>query len=152
MKVDLAKNITSTPTARGYVAVELHRQLSWRLLHPGSSTVSILDAYIQFIWALRRIDKSGVLLVRTAQDITNFLHTRDDSVRIVILSLLEAGKEDNGHPRESSENFSGRVAKLMEDAIEANAVFGTAYYPGKDQKDINWEPEPIDAFTGKSWK
>jgi len=144
------QSITNTPNAREYVSNVLERTLHPRLLNSGSSTVTILDAYVRFIFGLRRIDRSGVLLARIANDISQYLRTRDDAVRIVILSLLEPGATFEGQPLPSKEYFSGHVSLLMMQAIAAKSIFGTTYYPGKDLKNLNWVPEPADAVAGKS--
>lgn len=41
---------------------------------------------------------------------------------------------------------------LMARAIAAKSLFGTTYYPGKDLKNLQWVPEPIDAVAGESFQ
>lgn len=64
---------------------KLQKALETRLLHPGVSTPDILTAYVAAIRSLRELDPSGVLLDLATQPIHQYLRSREDTVRFVLL-------------------------------------------------------------------
>lgn len=60
-----------------------------RLLHMGASTSQILDVYILIIKALRILDSSDLLLNFVARPIRQYLLSRKDTVRCIIVSLTD---------------------------------------------------------------
>jgi len=129
----------------------LQNDLAHHLLQPEVSTVEIVDVYVQVINALREIDPTNVLLERVASQIKSFLDGRDDAVRIVVSSLLQPGADEEVHPNPSTEQFSGQVSRLMYEYIseERKLLADMNTWVGKDLKDMNWMPEPIDAGPSK---
>ncbi|KAK7951538.1 anaphase-promoting complex subunit ApcB [Apiospora aurea] len=67
--------------------------LQKRLLHPGRSTLDILRTYISMIRTFQKLDHSRVLLDRVAYSLQLYLCTREDTVRIIVTSLLSSPKE-----------------------------------------------------------
>ncbi|KAI9671624.1 MAG: hypothetical protein M1829_004629 [Trizodia sp. TS-e1964] len=117
--------------------------LNQRLLHPGASTIQILQAYISIIRAFTHLDPKGVLLDRVARPIRRYLRERDDTVNVIVTGLLANTLDEEGEPFEPN----GEV--LVELAHELNYASQLAIDAendeGMDYMDLSWMPEPADA-------
>ncbi|KAK4178631.1 putative anaphase-promoting complex subunit 2 [Triangularia setosa] len=89
---DLKATITTT-ARRQLLTANFSRALEQRLLHPGSSTLEILQTYIHIIKTFHALDHSKVLLGNIEPSLQLYLVQREDSVRVVVAGLL-ASKEE----------------------------------------------------------
>ncbi|KAH6854600.1 hypothetical protein B0I37DRAFT_362440 [Chaetomium sp. MPI-CAGE-AT-0009] len=89
---DLRATIT-TAARRKQLTNSFSRALQTRLLHPGCSTLEILQTYISIIRTLHALDPSKVLLSRVEPDLRLYLCQRDDAVRVVVAGLLASPDE-----------------------------------------------------------
>ncbi|KAF3480368.1 anaphase-promoting complex subunit 2 [Arthroderma uncinatum] len=135
------KSYTTNPTTRFYLSSTFNTAIFQRLLHPGASTVEILQLYIAIIRALTQLDPRGVLLDRVARPIRRYLRERDDSVKVIVNGLLADVSDGKDHDSSNPETLtelaieltSARQASLRNDSGEL------------DWDDMNWVPDPIDA-------
>lgn len=138
---DLKRYTTST-SARTHVTTAFSNVLSYRLLHPGASTTSILQGYISIIRVFAVLDPKGVLLDRVAQPIRRYLRERDDTVTVVVGGLLANPDDDSSAPD-----------VLVELAAEMDKVASldkeNEMDDGLDWDDMNWMPDPVDAGPGE---
>ncbi len=122
--------------------------LSQRLLHPGASTIEILQIYISLIRAFSMLDPKGVLLDRVARPIRRYLRDREDTVKILVEGLLADTEDEDGDPILPG----GEV--LVELAFELNKATELANQDDDDGEldwdDMQWVPDPVDAGPGKS--
>ena len=135
---ELKKYIT-LPAARAYLTFNFSNVVSHRLLQPGASTAQILELYISIIRAFTALDPKGVLLDRVARPIRRYLRERDDTVNIVVSSLL-ADPEDDVAVGDALVELAVEMSKnnSLAGAIEADND-----YPDFD--DMDWVPDPVDA-------
>lgn len=89
---DLRVAIT-TPTRRLQLTDSFTAELQRRLLHPGRSTLDILQTYIAIIRTFHALDHSKVLLTRVAPKLQLYLCGREDAVRTVVTGLLASPEE-----------------------------------------------------------
>ncbi|KAK3899419.1 hypothetical protein C8A05DRAFT_18147 [Staphylotrichum tortipilum] len=89
---DLRATITTT-ARRKQLTDSLARALQTRLLHPGCSTLEILQMYISIIRALHALDPSKVLLSHVESGLQLYLCGREDAVRVVVAGLLASPEE-----------------------------------------------------------
>lgn len=106
----------------------LRQQISLRLLHPGSDTKQIIQTYIQTIRCLRLIDPQGVILSRVAEPIRKYLRAREDTIRCIVLSMIEEGSE-------LVDELAVTEARAVHDQRDEAENFN----------DTQWTPDPIDA-------
>lgn len=136
---DLGYSVT-TPQRRLELTDTFSASLQHRLLHPGRSTLEILQTYISMIRTFHALDHSKVLLDRVVHALQLYLCQRDDAIRIVVTGLLANPKGD--HALEAK-------TKLVELAIiinEASQQQRTAVDDEDlDWKDMKWVPDPVDA-------
>ena len=142
---DLKHYVTST-NSRTHLTSSFINALSRRLLQPGASTTEILQNYISIIHAFAILDPKGVLLDRVARPIRRYLHERDDTVTIVVGSLL-ADPDDE----------LASTDALHEIAVEMNKSTGVTGEDDIDDGDLDWDdmswmPDPIDAGPGEIFK
>ncbi|CAI4216731.1 unnamed protein product [Parascedosporium putredinis] len=116
---DLRVTIT-TPQRRLQLTDTFSDALQRRLLHPGCSTLKILQVYISMIRTFHALDHSKVLLDRVVHSLQLYLCQRTDAIRIVVTGLLS----DPG--KESEELAEGKLEEL-------------------DWDDMEWLPVPVDA-------
>ncbi|CAG0924684.1 unnamed protein product, partial [Notodromas monacha] len=64
--------------------------LSDKLLQPGVATHDILTAYVSALKALRYLDPSGVLALEACSPMKNYLMTRNDTVKTIVVSLTDS--------------------------------------------------------------
>lgn len=89
---DLRASI-STPQRRLQLTDSFSAALQKRLLHPGRSTLEILQTYIAMIRTFHALDHSKVLLSRVSPSLQLYLCGREDAVRIVVIGLLASPEE-----------------------------------------------------------
>lgn len=139
--IDDLRRFTTNPATRLYFTLSFASVLSDRMLHPGASTVEILQLYISIIRALNLLDPKGVLLDRVARPIRRYLRDRDDTVRVIVSGLLAEPPETDGQPVSSGETLvelSAELTKAHQNSLQNER--------GElDWDDMNWMPDPVDA-------
>lgn len=139
--IDDLRRFTTNPATRLYFTLSFASVLSDRMLHPGASTVEILQLYISIIRALNLLDPKGVLLDRVARPIRRYLRDRDDTVRVIVSGLLAEPPETDGQPVSSGETLvelSAELTKAHQNSLQNEG--------GElDWDDMNWMPDPVDA-------
>ena len=133
------KHYVTSPSSRTYLTTTFTSALSYRLLQPGASTTEVLQFYISIIRAFAVLDPKGVLLDRVARPIRRYLRERDDTVTIVVGSLLVAPEDD-----------SAAGDALLELAAEMNKNSSLKGGDEADDGDVDfddtkWVPDPVDA-------
>lgn len=135
---DLRLAVT-TPQRRLQLTDTFSLTLQKRLLHPGRSTLDILQTYISMIRTFHELDHSKVLLNRVVQALQLYLCQRDDAIRIVVTGLLSNPKVD----------VNDGKRKLVELAVLLNTASQQPRHAvqdeGLDWNDMSWVPDPIDA-------
>jgi len=139
--IDDLRRFTTNPTTRLYFTLSFASVLCDRLLHPGASTVEILQLYISIIRALNLLDPKGVLLDRIARPIRRYLRDRDDTVKVIVGGLL-ADPDAEGQPAQSAgetlTELSAELTKAHQNSLQHDG--------GElDWNDMNWMPDPVDA-------
>jgi hypothetical protein len=76
------------------VAKVLRASICKRLLHPGASTLQIVEIYVLMIRALRVLDPSDLMLSYVASPVRAYLKSRKDTVRCVVTSLSQGSESD----------------------------------------------------------
>ncbi|EEP76142.1 conserved hypothetical protein [Uncinocarpus reesii 1704] len=137
---DLKHYITS-PSTRFYLTSAFAGTLMNRLLHPGASTIDILQVYISIIHAFTQLDPRGVLLDRLARPIRRYLRERDDTVKVIVSGLL-ANTDPDGEQIPSVPDALGELAVELSKAHQLALQEGGGEL---DWDDMNWIPDPIDA-------
>ncbi|KAK3952051.1 Cullin family-domain-containing protein [Pseudoneurospora amorphoporcata] len=84
---DLRATIT-TSARRLQLTSHFTQASKTRLLHPGCSTLEILETYIDIIHTFHALDHSKVLLGHVEPSLKLYLWQREDAVRIVVTGLL----------------------------------------------------------------
>eukprot|EP00968_Pinguiococcus_pyrenoidosus_P028432 scaffold7850_cov372-Pinguiococcus_pyrenoidosus.AAC.2 len=79
---------------QGQLVSCLREALERRLLHPGASTNQVIDVYISTVKSLRLLDPSDQLLDIVADPIRKYLRQRQDTVRCIVESLVDASGGD----------------------------------------------------------
>lgn len=142
---DLRTTIT-TPQRRLHLTEAFAATLKERLLHPGASTLMILQTYISMIWSFHSLDHSKVLLDRVAYPLQLYLCSREDTVRIIITGLLSDTEDAQGNPIESGGDRLVELARLLNDDSEQSGQ--KIDDEELDWHDIDWVPDPVDAGPG----
>jgi anaphase-promoting complex subunit 2 len=141
---DLRTAIT-TPQRRLYLTEAFAKTLNERLLHPGTSTLQILQTYISMIWSFHSLDHSKVLLDRVAYPLQVYLCSRDDTVRIIIAGLL--ADPDDTHSKGGGADKLVELAQILHN--ENQQVEYQSNTDGElDWHDMDWVPDPVDAGPG----
>ncbi|KAF9110207.1 Anaphase-promoting complex subunit 2 [Mortierella sp. AM989] len=96
-----------------------------RLLHAGAETTDIIEFYICTIKFLRMLDPSGVMLDHTARVISQYLRTRDDTMRAIVSCIVDDSSD------------------LLANTAEGVQVNGDLDDEVSD--DESWVPEPVNA-------
>ena len=138
---DLRRFITS-PSTRSYLTNQFLDVLSARLLHPGASTIEILQFYISIIKAFRKLDPKGVLLDRVARRIRRYLRERDDTIKVIVGGLLSDPFDEDGRPVPSNPDTLSELAQALsaKDHTTAEAEDNEL-----DWDNMEWMPDPVDA-------
>lgn len=134
---DLKRYVTTT-AARMHLTNSFSEALGHRLLQPGAATTTILQVYISIIRAFAFLDPKGVLLDRVARPIRCYLRERDDTILIVVASLLADSKDPSPGPdvlSELAEEMENNNGVSAQDEDDADLNFD----------DLEWMPDPIDA-------
>ncbi|KAM0282473.1 hypothetical protein ACHAQH_002987 [Verticillium albo-atrum] len=136
---DLRMAVT-TPQRRLQLTDTFSAMLQKRLLHPGRSTLDILQVYISMIRTFHALDHSKVLLERVVHSLQLYLCQRDDAIRIVVTGLLSSPDEA------AADGGKGRLVELatiLNDPSQQRRQ--TADDEELDWNDMNWVPDPVDA-------
>ncbi|KAL2855997.1 hypothetical protein BJY01DRAFT_187012 [Aspergillus pseudoustus] len=136
------RHFTTHPAARHHLTHSFAAVLNRRLLHPGASTVEILQVYISIIRSFNLLDPKGVLLDRIARPIRRYLRDRDDTVKAIVGGLLADPTDNDGRTASSSSEtlveLSAELSKAHQNSLRADT--------GElDWDDMNWMPDPVDA-------
>ncbi|PGH18973.1 hypothetical protein AJ79_00006 [Helicocarpus griseus UAMH5409] len=138
------KHYTTNPATRLYLVSSFVTMLIQRLLHPGASTVEILQIYISIIRAFTQLDPRGVLLNHVARPIRRYLRDRDDTVKVIVGGLLADTVDEDGQPITSSPDT---LVELAVELSKANELLHQNDTSELDWDDMNWMPDPIDVAT-----
>lgn len=142
---DLRTSIT-TPQRRLHLTDVFAEALNKKLLHPGASTLQILQTYIAMISSFHSLDASKVLLDRVAYPLQVYLCSREDTVRVIITGLLaEPPDPALGNQAHASDKLY-ELAELLnhgEDQLGSRANDDEL-----DWHDMEWMPDPVDAGPG----
>ncbi|KAK4945389.1 hypothetical protein LTR10_015284 [Elasticomyces elasticus] len=137
------RRFTTNPATRGYLTHDFANALQTRLLHPGASTMEILQLYISIIRSFRVLDPKGVLLDRVTRKLRRYLREREDTVKVIVAGLLsDPVQQDTG------KSAPGDPEALTELAVELathNASDNSADDSEFDWNNMDWVPDPIDA-------
>ncbi|KAL2870748.1 anaphase promoting complex subunit 2 [Aspergillus lucknowensis] len=136
------RHFTTHPAARHHLTHSFAAVLNRRLLHPGASTVEILQVYISIIRAFNLMDPKGVLLDRIARPIRRYLRDRDDTVKAIVGGLLADPADADGRTTSSS---SDTLVELSAELSKAHQISLQADTGELDWDDMNWMPDPVDA-------
>ena len=139
--IDDLKHYTTNPATRTFVTSSFINVLQTRLLHPGASTVEILQVYISIIRAFRRLDPKGVLLDRIARVIRRNLRERDDTAKVIVSGLLSDTTDENGDPLPPDPETLTELALELNRHDEESSVNDADL----DWDNMEWMPDPIDA-------
>ncbi|PKY03245.1 anaphase-promoting complex subunit ApcB [Aspergillus campestris IBT 28561] len=135
------RHFITYPAARSHLTHSFVATLNRRLLHPGASTVEILQVYISIIRSFNLLDPKGVLLDRIARPIRRYLRDRDDTVRVIVGGLL-------ADPADADAQASSSGDKLVELSAELTKAHQNSLRGEKgelDWDDMSWVPDPVDA-------
>ncbi|RBQ67521.1 hypothetical protein VDGD_08754 [Verticillium dahliae] len=141
---DLRVAVT-TPQRRLQLTDTFSAALQKRLLHPGRSTLDILQVYISMIRTFHALDHSKVLLERVVHNLQLYLCQRDDAIRIVVTGLL-SGPDEAAAAAAGGGSGMGRLqelAALLNDPAQQRRQ--TADDEELDWNDMDWVPDPVDA-------
>jgi anaphase-promoting complex subunit 2 len=142
---DLRTAIT-TPQRRLHLTDVFVRTLNKKLLHPGASTLQILQTYISMISSFHSLDHSKVLLDRVAYPLQLYLCSREDTVRIIITGLLSDTEDSQGNPVRPGGDRLVELAGLLHKGEEQSRQ--RANDEELDWHDMDWQPDPSDAGPG----
>ncbi|KAL8805419.1 MAG: hypothetical protein Q9182_001985 [Xanthomendoza sp. 2 TL-2023] len=134
---DLKCYVTTT-AARMHLTNSFCDALNRRLLQPGAATTEILQVYISIIRAFSLLDSKGVLLDRVGRPIRRYLRDRDDTVVIVVSSLLA----DVGDASINTDILP-ELAEEMQSSTNITAQENDD--ADLDFDDMEWMPDPVDA-------
>ncbi|KAL1970140.1 hypothetical protein VTN77DRAFT_6545 [Rasamsonia byssochlamydoides] len=136
------KQYANNPPARFSLASSFIGMLNQRLLHPGASTVEILQLYISIIRAFNLLDPKGVLLDRIARPIRKYLRDRDDTIKVIVSGLLADAPDTEGQNTVSNGDTLIELSAELSKAHERSLQLDSGEL---DWDDMNWMPDPIDA-------
>ena len=135
---DLRATVT-TSVRRMQLTSSFSRALQTKLLHPGRSTLEILQTYISIIRTFHALDHSKVLLGHIEPSLQLYLCQREDAIRIVVTGLL-ASPEEVRAARKVTETAKKRREKAQRDesTLErtraSKALFMTPAMPGRSNR------------------
>lgn len=140
--IDDLRNFTTNPATRSYLTQNFAGVLQARLLHPGASTIEILQLYISIIRLFRKLDPRGVLLDRVARKVRRYLKEREDTVKVIVTGLWsDASGDIDQEGVHESDTLTELAAELSRnDSLGSDADDGEF-----DWNNMNWFPDPIDA-------
>ena len=140
--VEDLRHFTTHPAARAYVTQSFIAILNQRLLHPGASTVEILQLYVSIIRAFHLLDPKGVLLDRIARPIRRYLRDRDDTVKVIVSGLLA---EPHAVDKQALPSSGDTLVELSTELAKAHQLSLQSNTSELDWDDMNWVPDPVDA-------
>ncbi|KAL5343601.1 hypothetical protein BJX70DRAFT_352924 [Aspergillus crustosus] len=140
--IDDLRHFTTHPAARHHLTQSFAAVLNRRLLHPGASTVEILQVYISIIRSFNLLDPKGVLLDRIARPIRRYLRDRDDTVKAIVGGLLSDAADADGRTTSSSSETLVELSAELSKAHQTSLRNDTGEL---DWDDMNWMPDPVDA-------
>ena len=146
--IDDIKPWLTTPQARQYVGQKFANALQTRLLHPGASTIEILQIYVSTIRAFRRLDPRGVLIAKVSGRVRQYLRERDDTIKVVVAGLL-ADVSTATEKRTAEEKDPAVLSELAWELHNRDPNAGKSV-SNLDWNNMNWQPEPIDAVPEQS--
>lgn len=137
------RHFTTNPATRAYLTHNFANVLHTRLLHPGASTIEILQLYISIIRSFRILDPKGVLLDRVARRVRRYLRERDDTVKVIVTGLLAdvAPGADGEQPPPDPDILSELGLELH----RQNSHDGAGDESEFDWNNMEWMPDPVDA-------
>ncbi|RKF65147.1 Anaphase-promoting complex subunit 2 [Golovinomyces cichoracearum] len=141
--LDDLRTVITTPERRLRLTEVFARDLSTRILHPAASTTKILQTYISMIWSFHSLDHSKVLLDKVAYTLLSYLCTREDTVRIIITSLL--ADTDENQSTSTGEKLT-ELAWLLDN--QSKYTSQRVNDENLDWHDMDWIPDPVDAGPG----
>lgn len=140
--IDDLRNFTTNPSTRGYLTHDFANVLQARLLHPGASTLEILQLYISIIRSFRVLDPKGVLLDRVARKLRRYLREREDTVKVIVTGLLsDVTGEDGATTSADPETLTELALELSRHNDRDNGADDSEF----DWNNMDWVPDPIDA-------
>ena len=140
---------TAAPPKRNHLIASLIKAISHRLLHPGASTIDILQVYISLIRVFAVLDAKGVLIDRVARPIRAYLRERDDTVKVIVNGLLadvKEGDEEDEQSRDDGDVLVDLAAELHQASARAGQSDDDHDF---DWDDMQWAPDPVDAGPGR---
>lgn len=140
---DLRTAIT-TPERRLHLTEVFARTLTNRVLHPAASTTYILKTYVSMIWSFHSLDQSKVLLDKVAYPLQLYLCTREDTVKIIITSLL-LDTDEAAHSCDLEESLN-ELSWLLNNKSELRDQ--RVLHEDLNWHDLDWLPDPVDAGPG----
>ncbi|TQS38372.1 hypothetical protein Golomagni_01122 [Golovinomyces magnicellulatus] len=141
--LDDLRTVITTPERRLHLTEVFSRDLTARILHPAASTTRILQTYISMIWSFHSLDHSKVLLDKVTYTLLSYLCTRDDTVRIIITSLL--ADTDENYSSSTGEKLT-ELAWLLDN--QSKYTSQRVNDENLDWHDMDWIPDPVDAGPG----
>ncbi|KAI5466425.1 putative anaphase-promoting complex subunit ApcB [Mariannaea sp. PMI_226] len=135
---DLRLAVT-TPQHRLQLTDAFSVALQKRLLHPGRSTLEILQTYISMIRTFHALDPSKVLLDRVVSALQLYLCQRDDAIRIVVTGLLS---NPDALGTEEGKTRLVELAVLLNSSAQQRRQIDDE---DLDWSDMTWVPDPSDA-------
>lgn len=138
--VEDLRSAVTTPQRRLQLTDTFSATLQKRLLHPGRSTLYILQTYISVIKAFHALDHSKVLLDRVVHALQLYLCQRDDAIRIVVTGLLSSPRSIDA---EESKTKLVELAVILDDFSHQQRRH--ADEDDLDWNDMSWVPDPADA-------
>ena len=143
------KTAITTPQRRLHLTEVFAIALNKRLLHPGTSTLRILQYYISMISSFHALDHSKVLLDRVAHPLQIYLYSREDTVRVIIAGLLSDTEDANGEPIGPGGDSLHQLALLLNNNGEdQQGQHSSSFDDDLDWHDMDWMPDPVDAGPG----
>jgi anaphase-promoting complex subunit 2 len=118
----------------GDLVVSLRAAIKRRLLLPGATNADIVAIYISTIRTIRELDPSNVLLGHVTVDLREYLRTRPDSVKAIVLLLTEDGSE-------SGISLLNELEESTSLLIDDHAEIDSDGDDGDGSKE--WTPAPI---------
>lgn len=140
--IDDLRSFTTNPATRSYLTYNFANVLQARLLHPGASTIEVLQLYISIIRSFRILDPKGVLLDRVARKLRRYLRERDDTVKVIVSGLLS---DTTGDGDEGPAQDTDTLAELAMELSRHDNLNSCADDSEFDWTNMNWIPDPIDA-------
>ncbi|KAK5451487.1 hypothetical protein LTS15_008252 [Exophiala xenobiotica] len=135
------RHFTTNPATRGYLTHDFASVLQTRLLHPGASTIEIIQLYISIIRSFRVLDPKGVLLERVTRKLRRYLREREDTVKVIVTGLLSDPVSQEGQLPSDPEVLSELAVELNYSSVRDKSADDNEF----DWNNMDWLPDPIDA-------